>query len=159
MSIIVSHTRPKEERQSKSFYDGKRTKCKDYEYVEDLINQIVADIINGVQKSDIYYKLENQLYDGQRQPYKPKTVEMYYLTAMKRIKSDKEEEMEDLKAKLYSQYYQLYADSMAVGNTIAAKSVLDSIAKLFVGETKKNIDVTVDNNKDVVNISFGFSEE
>lgn len=157
MPIYTSHLRPKEERQSKSFYDGKRTKCKDYEYVEDIINLVVCDIVNGVQKSDIISKLENQLYDGQKQKYKTKTAMMYYYTAMQRIKSDKEEEIEDLKAKLYAQYYQLYQDAMLVGNTIGAKSVLDSIAKLFIGDTK-NVNVSGNLNEKVT-VSFGFENE
>ncbi len=157
MPIYSSHLRPKEERQSKAIYDGKRVKCKDYEYVEDIINQIVVDIVNGVQKSDIYYKLENQLYDDQRQKYRPKTAEMYYFTAMARIKSDKEEEIEGLKAKLYSQYYQLYQDAMKDGNTIVAKQVLDSIAKIFVGDTK-NVNVS-GNLNEKVSVSFGFENE
>lgn len=157
MPIYTSHLRPKEERQSKSFYDGKRTKCKDYEYVEDIINLVVCDIVNGVQKSDIISKLENQLYEGQKQKYKTKTAMMYYYTAMQRIKSDKEEEIEDLKAKLYSQYYQLYADAMQDGNTIVAKQVLDSIAKIFVGDTKNvNLNGKLDEK---ITIDFGFDTE
>lgn len=157
MPIYTSHLRPKEERQSKSFYDGKRTKCKDYEYVEDIINLVVCDIVNGVQKSDIISKLENQLYEGQKQKYKTKTAMMYYYTAMQRIKSDKEEEIEDLKAKLYSQYYQLYADAMQDGNTIVAKQVLDSIAKIFVGDTKNvNLNGKLDEK---ITIDFGFDAE
>lgn len=157
MPIYTSHDRPKDERQSKAMYDGKRVKCKDYEYVEDLINLVVCDIVNGIQKSDIISKLEKQIYEGQRQPYKKKTAEMYYFTALKRIKSDKDEHIEDLKAKLYSQYYQLYADAMENGNTIAAKSVLDSIAKIFVGDTK-NVNLN-GNLNEKVSISFGFDKE
>lgn len=159
MSIIRSHTRPKEERKSKSLLDNKHVKRKDYEYVESILVQCICDIINGLQKSDVMQKLENQLYDGQRQPYTYKTAEMYYYTAMQRIREDREAELEELKDKLYAQYYSLYADAVKSNNTFAAKQVLDSIAKVFVNDTKKNIDVTVDNNNDVVSISFGFDAE
>lgn len=102
-------------------------------------------------------KLQEQLYEGQRQKYAWKTAEMYYYTAMHRLKEDRESDIEDLKAKLYSQYYQLYADAMQDGNTIVAKQVLDSIAKIFVGDTKNvNLNGKVDEK---VTIDFGFGTE
>lgn len=155
MSIIKSHTRPKEERTSKSVYEDKRVKYKDYQYVEDLLALIIADVVNGIQRSDILTKLMEQLYEGQRQKYALKTAQMYYETALQRIREDREDDIEDLKAKLYSQYYQLYADAMQDGNTIVAKQVLDSIAKIFVGDTKNvNLNGKVDEK---VTIDFSFS--
>lgn len=157
MAIIQSHTRPKEERKSKSLLDNKRVKHKDYEYVEDMLALIICDIINGVSKSDIFRKLEQQLYEGQRQPYKFKTAEMYYYTAIQRIREDREQEVEELRDKLYSQYYSLYADAVKNGNTIGAKMILDSIAKVFAVTPDKKVDIQVADNK--VNISFGFDTE
>lgn len=132
-------------------------KRKDYEYVEDMLALIICDIINGVSKSDIFRKLEQQLYDGQRQPYKFKTAEMYYYTAIQRIREDREKEVEELRDKLYSQYYSLYADAVKNGNTIGAKMILDSIAKVFAVTPDKKVDIQVADNK--VNISFGFDSE
>lgn len=157
MAIIQSHTRPKEERKSLSKLANKHVKYKDYEYVEDMLALIICDIINGVSKSDIFRKLENQLYDGQRQPYTYKTAEMYYYTAMQRIREDREQEVEELRDKLYSQYYSLYADAVKNGNTIGAKMILDSIAKVFAVAPDKKVDIQVADNK--VNISFGFDNE
>lgn len=157
MSIIRSHTRPKEERKSKSLLDNKHVKRKDYEYVEDMLSLVICDIINGVSKSDIFRKLEQQLYEGQRQPYKFKTAEMYYYTAIQRIREDREQEVEELRDKLYSQYYSLYADAVKNGNTIGAKMILDSIAKVFAVTPDKKVDIQVADNK--VNISFGFDSE
>lgn len=159
MPIINSHTRPKAERYSKSFYDGIVVKSKDYEYVEDLLNQITADIVNGIQQSDIVAKLQQQLYDGQRQKYTKATAGMYYRTAMHRIKADREEDLEDLKSKLYSQYYQLYAEAMQAGNTLTAKQVLDSIAKIFIGD-KPSTAIQINSDKENgITINFGFDDE
>ena len=154
MPIIESHLRPKEERRSKRIWNGKRAKVRDYQYVEDLLNLIICDIVNGVQKSDIMSKLQEQLYDGQKQKYTWKTAEMYYYTAMHRLKEDRESDIENLKDKLYSQYYQLYNDSMLVGNTLVAKSVLDSIVKTFLPD-EKNIKVDANINGELT-IDFNF---
>lgn len=157
MPISLSHTRPKEERKSKSLLDNKHVKRKDYEYVESILVQCICDIINGLQKSDVIKKLEQQLYEGQRQPYTYKTAEMYYYTAIQRIREDREQEVEELRDKLYSQYYSLYADAVKQGNTVGAKMILDSIAKVFAVTPDKKVDIQVEDNK--VNISFGFDSE
>lgn len=154
---VAAHLRPKEERRSKSFYNGKIVGSKKYQEIEDLIAAIAADIVNGVSRSDIITKLKEKMYDEQSQPYKERTANNYYRAAIYRLKEDREEDIEVLKDKLYSQYYQLYADAMLVGNTIGAKSVLDSIAKLFIGDTKNvNLNGKLDEK---INISFGFDTE
>lgn len=132
-------------------------KGKDYDYVEDMLALCICDIINGMQKSDVMNKLQNQLYEGQRQPYTYKTAEMYYYTAIQRIREDREQEVEELRDKLYSQYYSLYADAVKNGNTIGAKMILDSIAKVFAVVPDKKLDIQVANDK--VEISFGFDNE
>ena len=157
MPISLSHNRPKEERKSLSKLANKHVKYKDYEYVEDMLSLIICDIINGATKSDVIKKLEQQIYEGQRQPYTYKTAEMYYYTAMQRIREDREQEVEELRDKLYSQYYSLYSDAVKNGNTIGAKMILDSIAKVFAVTPDKKVDIQVADNK--VNISFGFDSE
>ena len=149
--------RPKGERKSKSFYNGKMANTKKYQEIEDLIAALVCDLVNGVSRSDIITKLKEGLYDEQPQPYKESTAVNYYWAATQRLKEDREEDIDNLKDKLYSQYYQLYQDAMLVGNTIGAKSVLDSIAKLFIGDNK-NVNVT-GNLNEKVNISFGFEKD
>ena len=154
---VAAHLRPEEERKSKAFFNGKRANTKKYQEIEDLIAAITADIVNGVSRSDIITKLKENMYDEQPQAYKESTAVNYYWAATKRLKEDREEDIETLKDKLYSQYYQLYADAMLVGNTIGAKSVLDSIAKLFIGDTKNvNLNGKLDEK---INISFGFDNE
>lgn len=154
---VAAHLRPEEERKSKAFFNGKKAKTKKYQEIEDLIAAITADIVNGVSRSDIITKLKEGMYEEQSQPYKESTAVNYYWAGTKRLREDREEDIEVLKDKLYSQYYQLYADAMLVGNTIGAKSVLDSIAKLFIGDTKNvNLNGKLDEK---INISFGFDAE
>lgn len=156
---VTAHLREKEERKSKAFFNGKRANSKKYQEIEELISAISADIVNGVQRSDIIIKLKEGLYKEQTHPYKESTAVNYYWAATQRLKEDREEDMETLKDKLYSQYYQLYTDAMMVGNTIGAKSVLDSIAKLFLPVQKQGMNIEIDNNSEKINISFGFDTE
>lgn len=158
MAIQQSHTRPKEQRKSMSWHNNRNVNGKDYEYVEDMLALIICDIVNGLQKSDIMAKLQNQMYEGQRKPYTQSTSKVYYYTAMQRIREDREKEIEELRDKLYSQYYSLYADAVKNDNTLVAKQILDSIAKVFaIAPDKKNVDVQISDNK--VHISFGFDTE
>ena len=154
-----AHLRPEGERYSHTFYNGQAAKTKKFNEIEDIINQIACDIVNGVQRSDILIKLQKAIYDGQTKKYTERTSENIYQVAMQRLKQDREKDMDDLKDKLYSQYYQLYQDAMEVGNTIGAKAVLDSIAKVFIGENK-NVSLNGNLNEDKnVTIRFGFSNK
>lgn len=154
---VSAHLRPEGERKSKAMWNGKKAKTRKYEEIEDLIAAISADIVNGVSRSDIITKLKEGMYEEQSQPYKESTAVNYYWAGTKRLREDRETDIETLKDKLYSQYYQLYADAMLVGNTIGAKSVLDSIAKLFIGDTKNvNLNGKLDEK---ITIDFGFDTD
>lgn len=153
---LDAHLRPKDERKSKTYYNGKRAKTKDYQDVENLLALIICDIVNGVQKSDIIKKLQEGLYEGQTKQYANKTAQNYYWVATQRIKEDRETDIESLKDNLYSQYYSLFADAVNSNNTFVAKQILDSIAKVFL--TKNNVDVQVVNNKEGITINFGFQD-
>lgn len=157
MSTVKAHLRPKGERKSKAFFEGKTVKTKQYEQTEALICAIVCDIINGVPRSDIIYKLREGLYADQRKPYKEPTANEYYFIAMQRIRDDREENIEMLKDKLYGQYYQLYNEAIESGENMQAKAVLDSIAKTFLGDNKNvNVKGNINGN---INVSFGFEKD
>ena len=155
MPIKKAHSRPKEERRSKTFFNGQIAKGKSYRETEELISLVVCDVVNGLTRSEILTKLKEGLYEGQRKPYKEPTANDYYYTALQRIKDDREEEISELEDKLYAQYYSLYADAVQADNTLIAKSILDSIAKTFLNKNDKNIKVETQNDGKV-NISFNF---
>lgn len=155
MPIKEAHTRPKAERRSKTFFNGKIAKSKSYRETEELISLVICDIVNGLTRSDIISKLKDGLYPDQRKPYKEPTANDYYYTALQRIKDDREEEISELEDKLYAQYYSLYADAVQADNTLIAKTILDSIAKTFLNKNDKNIKVETQNDGKV-NISFNF---
>ena len=152
-----AHLRPEEERYSKTFYNGKMGWGKKFNEVEDILNQIACDVVNGIQRSDILQKLQKGLYEGQTKKYTEKSSVNIYSIALQRLKQDREKDMDILRDKLYSQYYQLYQEALECGNTIGARSVLDSIAKVFLGENK-NVNLNGNLNENI-DVSFNFNNE
>ena len=69
------------------------------------------------------------------------------------VKEDRVERVQELRDLLFSQYYAQYQEATLMGNTLVAKSVLDSIAKIFLPDEKTlNLnadvkgDITIDFN-------------
>lgn len=127
----------------------------EYDRVERLINEVQCDLVNGVLRSDIFRKFNEGLYEnlgekkiGERQ------IQNYINAAWEKMKEDRVEKVNELRDMLFSQYMALYNDAVMDGNTIAAKSCLDSIAKIFLPDEKNlNLNAKVDGE---IIIDFGF---
>lgn len=127
----------------------------EYDRVERLINEVQCDLVNGVLRSDIFRKFNEGLYEnlgekkiGERQ------IQNYVNAAWEKMKEDRVEKVNELRDMLFSQYMALYNDAVMDGNTIAAKSCLDSIAKIFLPDEKNlNLNAKVDGE---IIIDFGF---
>ena len=156
MALAESHNSPKlEDRKAK--WNPYGPKDEKYNKVEDVISLIVCDIANGVSHSDCVEKLQLGLYNNK--PIKLRQSEFYYKAAMDRLRADRDTEIEKLKDVLYTRYESLFADSVTVGDRSTAKSILDSIAKIFLGTDQKNTNIQVNANKEGIKISFGFANE
>lgn len=156
MPISKQHLKPKAERKSKARIGVKTANTEQFERTEDILAQIICDIVNGLMRSDIINKLLEGIYENQPKAYKLPTAENYYQTAMQRIRQDRDDEIESLKAKLFSQYYNLYAEAMESNDKLLAKQVLDSIGKTFVPTDKDKANIQINKDLDKINISFGF---
>lgn len=127
----------------------------EYDRVERLINEVQCDLVNGVLRSDIFRKFNEGLYEnlgekkiGERQ------IQNYINAAWEKMKEDRVEKVNELRDMLFSQYMALYNDAVMDGNTITAKSCLDSIAKIFLPDEKNlNLNAKVDGE---IIIDFGF---
>ena len=104
----------------------------EYDRVERLVNEVQCDLVNGVLRSDIFRKFKEGLYEnlgekriGERQ------IQNYIATAWAKMKEDRVDKVNELRDMLFSQYMALYNDAVEVGNTITAKSCLDSIANFL----------------------------
>lgn len=127
----------------------------EYDRVQRLIEEIQVDLVNGVLRSEIFNKFRDRRYEnlhptkniGERQ------IQNYIKAAWELMREDRIEKLQDLRDMLFSQYMSQYNEATMMGNVIAAKSCLDSIAKIFLPD-EKNInlnanvqgDITIDFN-------------
>lgn len=147
MSIVDEHVLNKNIKRGKYL---SRKQLDQYDRVERLIEEIQCDLVNGVLRSEIFNKFKERLYNnlsdkdiGERQ------IENYIRAARELLKEDRVERVNELKDMLYSQYMAQYKEATEMGNFIAAKSILDSIAKTFLPQEK-----TLNLNADGVTIDF-----
>ena len=127
---------------------GKRVSQKqldEYDRCQRLIEEIQCDLVNGVMRSEIFNKFRDRAYKnlhptkdiGERQ------IQNYIKAAWELLREDRIEKIQDLRDLLFSQYMAQYNDATLMGNTIAAKSCLDSIAKIFLPD-EKTLNVNID---------------
>ena len=64
---------------------------KEYNRVEDLLDECTCDLINGKSKSDIIIKLESGLYENQHKKVSHKTALEYYNCILSRLQIDEPE--------------------------------------------------------------------
>lgn len=152
MSIVDNHLyleKPKR---------GKRVSQKqldEYDRVQRLIEEIQVDLVNGTLRSEIFNKFRERQYEnlnpnkdiGERQ------IQNYIKAAWELMREDRVEKVQELRDLLFSQYYAQYQEATLMGNTLVAKSVLDSVAKIFLPDEKTlNLnadvkgDITIDFN-------------
>lgn len=140
---------------------GKRLSQKqldEYDRVQRLIEEIEVDLVNGALRSDIFNKFRERKYEnlsekniGERQ------IQNYIRAAWEILRENRVEKVNELRDLLFNQYMNQYAEATAMGNPIAAKSVLDSIAKIFLPD-EKNINLQAKVEGDIT-IDFQLIEE
>ena len=127
-----------------------------YENAERILDLVYVDITNAVSRSDCLQKLMEGLYEND--PLSKRQAMYYYDAALKRFEVDTDIEAEKLKKIFYERYESLLAEAIEVGDRTNAKSILDSMAKLFLGMDKPTTAIQVNNEKDGgVTINFGLT--
>lgn len=130
----------------------------EYDRVERLIEEIQCDLINGVLRSEIFRKFKERQYEnlgekniGERQ------IQYYIKAAWEKMKEDRTEKVQELRDMLFSQYMSQYREATEMGNVLAAKSCLDSIAKIFLPDEKTlNLNANVQGD---ITIDFNLNED
>lgn len=123
----------------------------EYDRVQRLIEEIQVDLVNGVLRSEIFNKFRDRKYEnlsekniGERQ------IQKYIKAAWELLREDRVERIEALRDLLFSQYMAQYNEATAMGNPVAAKSVLDSIAKIFLPDEKTlNLQATINGDLEI----------
>lgn len=131
----------------------------EYDRVQRLIEEIVVDITNGVLRSEIFNKFRDRQYEnlgkkdiGERQ------IQNYIKAAWEIMREDRVEKVQELRDMLFSQYMSQYNEATMTGNVLAAKSCLDSIAKIFLPDEKASIQINSAKDGNLT-INFGFQAE
>lgn len=130
----------------------------EYDRVQRLIEEIVVDLTNGVMRSEIFNKFRDRQYEnlsekniGERQ------IQNYIKAAWEILKEDRVEKIQELRDLLFTQYMSQYNEATMNGNVLAAKSCLDSIAKIFLPDEKTlNLNAKVEGD---ITIDFNLIED
>lgn len=158
MSLAKSHSSPKKrDRKAKPNLYGD-CKIDAYDKAERVLDLVYADITNAVSRSDCLQKLMEGLYEND--PLSRRQAVYYYDAALKRFEVDTDIETDKLKKIFYERYESLLAEAIEYGDRMGAKSILDSMSKLFLGMDKPTTAIQVNNEKDGgVVINFGYNKD
>jgi hypothetical protein len=155
MPLVDTHLLQDKPKQGKVVSQKKQD---EYDRVERLIEEIQCDLVNGVLRYTIFRKFKERLYEnlgdkniGDRQ------IQNYITAAWHKMKEDRIDKIQELRDMLFSQYMSQYNEATATGNVIAAKSCLDSIARIFLPD-EKNINLNANVQGDI-SVNFNFIEE
>lgn len=156
MSIVDNHLylgKPKQ---------GKRVSQKqldEYDRVQRLIEEVQCDLVNGVLRSEIFNKFRDRQYENlnPKKDIGERQIQNYIKAAWELMREDRIEKQNELRDMLFSQYMSQYAEATQMGNVIAAKGVLDSIAKIFLPDEKTlNLNANVQGD---ITIDFNLTED
>lgn len=122
-----------------------------------LLQEVVADIVNGFTRNDIVMKFANKQYEYQKKALGERQATEYIKMAYLILAEDRIKEQDMMRDQLYGQYMMLYNDMVMNGNTFGAKGILDSMAKIFLNDERK-IDLSVSGDQPIT-INFGFNKK
>ena len=121
-----------------------------------LLQECLCDIVNGYTKNDIILKFKNKEYTNQKKAIGERQASNYIKMAYLIMADNRVKEQDRLRDEFYEKYTALYNDAMINGNTLLAKTILDSMTKTFLPEEKNiNLNGSLDNK---VTINFGFED-
>lgn len=122
-----------------------------------LLQEVVCDITNGLTHNDIICKFKAKNYEHQKKPLGERQARNYITMAYLILADNRIEEREQLRDTFYNQYLMLYNDLVKSGESLAAKQVLDSMSKLFLGDVKDvNLNARIDQD---ITIDFNFEQD
>lgn len=118
-----------------------------------LIDEIVADVCNGIGKSDCLTKLMEGIYQYATHPTMSKSMAyLYWNWAMDKIKFNSEAAVEEKRQILWNRYETVYNNSLELGQYQTARQCLTDMAKVFGLAEPEKREVSLDASK----ISFNF---
>lgn len=166
--IAKSHGAPsKKDRKAKKLPVGASSRglsptlTEGYNKTDRVIDQIYCDIANGVSRSTVIKKLEAGDYDGLDKCIKNRQAHHYYNAALDRFAVDCDIEAEKLRQMLWGRFEAVFEEAIKKNDLYNARSVLDSMARIFGLEQKTpTTAIQINSGGDSgLTVNFGFSKE
>ena len=137
-------------------------KPKEFNRTDLIVDDVYADIANGMSRSEIIKKLMLGLYpDQQGKEMKRRNAQDYYNGALDRFAVDTDIEAERLRKMFYGRYEAILEQCIKNGDMYNARATLDSMSRIF-GIERKEPSTAIQINSDReggVTVNFGFKEE
>lgn len=128
--------------------------------LQDLIEQIAADLLNGKMRHEVLYKIMEGLYEGQETKYTNERSAMRLIAeAYKNFKFEIEQNRDEMRMVAYNRMLSIYEDSVSSGDRTNALKSLEMMNKLFGLNEPDKLDVNGKINVRKVNIKFGVSND
>ena len=135
---------------------------KEFNRTDLIVDDVYADIANGMSKSEILKKLMFGLYpDQQGKEMKRRNAQDYYNGALDRLAIDTDIEAERLRNVFFGRYEALLEEAVKKGDLYNARGILDSMSRIF-GVERKGPDTAIMINSDKeggVTVNFGFDKK
>lgn len=164
MPIALSHSDPNPKKRvgkTGRTSNWSITHKRNYQRVENVLDEVYCDYANGLLDSEIKKKLMNGLYPSQEGKTMKQRNAIDYINAVQaRIAGDYREKTRAIRENLFLNYMTIYQNALECNDRYNAKGALDSIARL----TGANLDrpttaVQINNSESGITINFGFLNE
>ena len=96
------------------------------------------------------------MYENQKKAIGEAQAKHYIKMAYMIMAENRQKEQDKLRDEFYEKYTALYNDAITSDNPVLAKSILDSMGKIFLPE-EKNVNLNGNLNEKVT-INFGFND-
>lgn len=126
---------------------------------DDILDEVYADLCNGVSRSDVTQKLMKGCYKAQKREMSYRQAQEYWNCALDRMHYNTDIELAELKDIFYNRYEALLETAVKKGDIYNARAILDSMSKTFLGVGSSQNNIQINNNKDGIVIKFGFSND
>ena len=153
-----------EEKNFHPIYKMSTQNKKEFDRIEGLLDEICVMTVNGLPQSEIILMLTDKTqnhFNNQTKPVSVATAKEYLKAVESRLALDRRRDIDAVKDSLYAQYLNLYRECLEMGNHMTAKSVLDSLMKLYgLDKPTNQTNVQINGNDDgKIEINFGIKKD
>lgn len=158
--LSADHALPsKLERYKRAERSGDRAEAALFNRVDAVIDDVYEDLCNGMSRTDIIKKLSNGDYKDQKRGLSPRTSSEYFNVALDRMHFNTDIRHEQLKDLFYHRFENILKRALKKDDLTNARQILDSMARIFLGEDAAKNKIEINSNDGKVVIKFGFNDD